>query len=249
MPSTANTWRTSSPMRATGCWRRRLARKLSRSLGLSTQPWSIADIVSTMRGHEFVRELRTEEATSNIPVIFMRRGRAAQDEARRLAEACGVSQILVKPWEPEQVMGVVAEELDVAREQLRVLNAQAAPKGGGAEDGQWRTRTPARGAFQLRAGNRRIPDPARDASVECAHRHWFRGSRLPHSPHEHEACGRNWPPDRGTARPHCRRGRAGDVGVSSSRCTRRVLETGEALVNRETFGDSSIGVPTRLTTG
>lgn len=79
-------------------------------------------IADMPRGHEFVRELRTEEATSEIPVIFSTAA-TGTEEARRLAVACGVTQVLVKPWEPEAIIGVVAEELGRAREELRVVNA------------------------------------------------------------------------------------------------------------------------------
>jgi PAS domain S-box-containing protein len=93
-------------------------------------------LMPTMDGYEFVRELGTGEATSNIPVIFCTATYGA-NEVRRLAEACGVSHILVKPYERAEVLGVVAAELsaarepalqvpaeEFAREHLRVLNAK-----------------------------------------------------------------------------------------------------------------------------
>jgi PAS domain S-box-containing protein len=97
----------------------------------------IANILTpTMDGYEFVRELGTDEATHNIPVIFCTATYGA-DEVRRLAEACGVSHTLVKPYEPDEILRVVAEELsgarepalqvpaeEFAREHLRVLNAK-----------------------------------------------------------------------------------------------------------------------------
>jgi PAS domain S-box-containing protein len=97
----------------------------------------IADILMpTMDGYEFVRALRVHEATSRVPVIFCTATYSA-DEVRRLAGACGVSRILVKPYEPEEIVRVVAEELSVpsepapqvpeeqfTREHLRILNAK-----------------------------------------------------------------------------------------------------------------------------
>jgi PAS domain S-box-containing protein len=95
-----------------------------------------AVLMLTMDGYEFVRELRSDEATSKIPLVFCTATWSA-DEVRRLAEACGVSHILVKPYEPEQIIWVVAGGLSAAREpvlqvpgeqfareHLRVLNAR-----------------------------------------------------------------------------------------------------------------------------
>jgi DNA-binding NarL/FixJ family response regulator len=101
----------------------------------------IADILMpTMDGYELVRELRGDEATAHIPVIFYT-ATYVIDEVRNLAAACGVSHILVKPAEPEEVLRVVTETLahgptppdplpseDFHREHLRVLNAKLLQK-------------------------------------------------------------------------------------------------------------------------
>jgi DNA-binding NarL/FixJ family response regulator len=97
----------------------------------------IADILMpTMDGYELVRELRADASTAGIPVIFYT-ATYVLDEVKRLAVACGVSQIIVKPCEPEEIIRVVGEALSATpepvapvpseefhREHLRVLNAK-----------------------------------------------------------------------------------------------------------------------------
>jgi CheY-like chemotaxis protein len=107
----------------------------------------IADLMMPgMNGYEFVRELRTDPAISWTCVVFWT---ASYDEAevRKVAESCGVSHILIKPCEPEEIMRVVAEALEPGgvrplpvlsdsfdREQLGVLNAKLVQKVGELED-------------------------------------------------------------------------------------------------------------------
>ncbi len=102
----------------------------------------IADILMpTMDGYELVRALRGDKATAHIPVIFHTASYVI-DEVRDLAAACGVSHILIKPCEPEEVLRVVNEALsqrpdpvvaqhpseDFHREHLRLLNAKLLQK-------------------------------------------------------------------------------------------------------------------------
>jgi PAS domain S-box-containing protein len=101
----------------------------------------MADIVMpTMDGYELVRALRADPRTAHIPIVFCTATYAAA-EVRRLANACGVSQILIKPCEPETVMRVVGDALkctrsplaplapeEFHREHLRVLNAKLVQK-------------------------------------------------------------------------------------------------------------------------
>ncbi|HEX8156817.1 MAG TPA: EAL domain-containing protein [Solirubrobacteraceae bacterium] len=101
----------------------------------------IADILMpAMDGYELVRALRSRSAGLQIPVIFCTATYALQ-EVRRLAKACGVSRVLVKPLEPQNVIQVVAEALEAGldsqlplppeafhQEQLRVLNAKLIEK-------------------------------------------------------------------------------------------------------------------------
>lgn len=101
----------------------------------------IADILlPTMDGYELVRALRNDEATADIPVIFSTSSYVL-DEVRRLAAACGVEYILVKPCEFEEVSRVVEEAISCVparlasfpseefhREHLRLVNTKLLEK-------------------------------------------------------------------------------------------------------------------------
>lgn len=101
----------------------------------------IADILmSSMDGYEFVQELRADPRTASLRVIFYT-ATYVIDEAQRLADAVGVSHILVKPSEPETILRVVEEALsaplpeavslpsdDFHHEHLRVVNAKLLQK-------------------------------------------------------------------------------------------------------------------------
>jgi CheY-like chemotaxis protein len=101
----------------------------------------IAEILMpSMDGYELVRELRSDPVGAQIPVIFCT-ATYGQEEVRRLAHACGVSQVMVKPCEPQQIIQVVAEVLaaereippplpteELHRQHLRVLNAKLLQK-------------------------------------------------------------------------------------------------------------------------
>jgi len=71
----------------------------------------ISDIVMpTMDGYEFVRQLRSKPAIAHTKVIFY----TASDrkpEAQKLARACGVEHVIVKPAEPKEILGVIEEAL------------------------------------------------------------------------------------------------------------------------------------------
>jgi two-component system cell cycle sensor histidine kinase/response regulator CckA len=67
----------------------------------------IADLLMpTMDGYELVRQLRANAAVAQIPVVFCT-AHYLEHEARTLAQQCGVSHILTKPCEPEEVLRVV----------------------------------------------------------------------------------------------------------------------------------------------
>jgi PAS domain S-box-containing protein len=101
----------------------------------------ITDILMpTMDGYEFVRQLRTDPAGARIPVIFYT-AHYHEPEARNLANACGVTAVLTKPFEPEVMLSMVnaalgvpqrpaqapsADEFD--REHLRVLTDKLSQK-------------------------------------------------------------------------------------------------------------------------
>ena len=101
----------------------------------------IADILMpTMDGYEFVRQLRADPAVAATPVIFLT-AHYHEREAQSLARACGVSRVLIKPCEPEVVLGTVDSVLgsvpvaapapsaeDFDREHLRVLTDKLSQK-------------------------------------------------------------------------------------------------------------------------
>ncbi|MEA3212348.1 MAG: diguanylate cyclase [Chthoniobacter sp.] len=72
----------------------------------------IADIVMPrMDGFEFVRQLRADPLIAETPVIF-HSANFVGPNARDLAHACGVEQILAKPAEPEEIWAAVEKALD-----------------------------------------------------------------------------------------------------------------------------------------
>jgi len=100
----------------------------------------IADVLMPeMDGYEFVRELRRDPGNEHTGVIFCT-ATYGEDEIRALATACGVSQILFKPCEPEDIYAAVDKALSNGRapdspmaaedfhEHLRVLNGMLIEK-------------------------------------------------------------------------------------------------------------------------
>ncbi|MBL8482630.1 MAG: diguanylate cyclase, partial [Rhodocyclaceae bacterium] len=72
----------------------------------------ICDILMpVVDGYEFVRAVRGDPALANLPVIFCS-AHYLEEEAGRLARACGVAEILAKPCEPEEILAAVARALD-----------------------------------------------------------------------------------------------------------------------------------------
>jgi diguanylate cyclase (GGDEF)-like protein len=71
----------------------------------------ISDILMpTMDGYEFVRRLRADPAISSTEVIFYS-AHYREQEARSLALSCGVSRVIVKPCDPEEILRVIDEAL------------------------------------------------------------------------------------------------------------------------------------------
>ena len=67
----------------------------------------ISDILMpTMDGYEFVRQLRADADVGHTPVIFST-AHYLDQEAKALAQQCGVASILPKPCEPEAVLSMV----------------------------------------------------------------------------------------------------------------------------------------------
>jgi PAS domain S-box-containing protein/diguanylate cyclase (GGDEF)-like protein len=71
----------------------------------------ISDILMpTMDGYEFVRQLRADHHLSATQVIFYS-AHYREQEARNLALACGVTQVLVKPCEPQDILAAIEQAL------------------------------------------------------------------------------------------------------------------------------------------
>ena len=101
----------------------------------------ICDILMpTMDGYEFVRQLRADPDIAHTNVIFYT-ATFMEREARSLALACGVSQVLIKPCEPEEILRTieqalgrstldrpVVDETQFDREHLRLLTDKLAHK-------------------------------------------------------------------------------------------------------------------------
>jgi signal transduction histidine kinase len=101
----------------------------------------ITDIVMpSMNGYEFVRELRSDPAISSTQVVFCT-ANYLEGEVRRLSEACGVSDFISKPSEPQEIMATVDAVLGARtrrphelaapvfdREQTRLLNDKLVEK-------------------------------------------------------------------------------------------------------------------------
>lgn len=67
----------------------------------------IADVLMPkMDGYELVQEIRADRSISGTAVIFYTAS-YIEEESRKLAEACGVRQVIVKPAEPEDVLKAV----------------------------------------------------------------------------------------------------------------------------------------------
>jgi PAS domain S-box-containing protein len=67
-------------------------------------------LMPVMDGYEFVRQLRLDPATRSIPVVFYTAHYGAH-EARALALSNGVSFVLMKPVEPDEVLKIVGRVL------------------------------------------------------------------------------------------------------------------------------------------
>lgn len=71
----------------------------------------ISDILMpTMDGYEFVRQLRADHGLAATQVIFYS-AHYREQEARNLALACGVKQVLVRPCEPQDILDAIERAL------------------------------------------------------------------------------------------------------------------------------------------
>jgi signal transduction histidine kinase len=101
----------------------------------------IADILMPkMHGYEFVHKLRSDRKIAHTKVVFFAAG-YIEEESRKLAKACGVHHVIVKPVKPEEVIQIVNKALarrtrasrsrsahDLARKHLRVVTDKLAGK-------------------------------------------------------------------------------------------------------------------------
>jgi signal transduction histidine kinase/DNA-binding response OmpR family regulator len=102
----------------------------------------ITDILMpTMDGYEFARQVRADPEIAHAQIIFYT-ATYLEAQARELAHACGVSYLLVKPTEPQEILDVVSAALQQAappaalepsgeafdREHLRLLTSKLAQK-------------------------------------------------------------------------------------------------------------------------
>src|SRR5580704_9590420 len=67
-------------------------------------------LMPVMDGYELVRQLRLDPSTSGIPVVFYT-AHYGEREARALALSSGVSYVLTKPAEAEDVLNIVGRAL------------------------------------------------------------------------------------------------------------------------------------------
>jgi signal transduction histidine kinase/CheY-like chemotaxis protein len=117
----------------------------------------ITDILMpTMDGFEFVRQVRADPIIAQTPVIFSS-AHYHEREAQALAQACGVSHILVKPAEPEVVLRAVADALGLPGASAEAA-ATAPPESFDREHLQLVTDKLAQKMDELRMVNARLTD-------------------------------------------------------------------------------------------
>jgi CheY-like chemotaxis protein len=117
------------------------------AIGAERPDLVITDVLMpVMDGYELVRQLRLDTATSGIPVVFYT-AHYGEGEARALARAGGVADVLTKPAESSEVLRIVDRVLSGAahtdrpcatapltprfdREHLRLLTDKLSEKAG-----------------------------------------------------------------------------------------------------------------------
>lgn len=112
----------------------------------------ISDILMpTMDGYEFVRQLREDAALAATEVIFYS-AHYREREARNLAKACGVSHVLVKPCEPQDILHAISQALAHVAQPTNAPNAQLF----GSQHLRLMTDTLSEKVLELEAANRRM---------------------------------------------------------------------------------------------
>ena len=103
----------------------------------------ISDVLMpTMDGYEFVRRLREDADIGKTPVIFST-AHYLSSESRALAKKCGVTSVIFKPCEPQEILdivatalgkppapepGTLAQDKEFDREHLRLVTDKAVEK-------------------------------------------------------------------------------------------------------------------------
>ncbi|GLW35909.1 hypothetical protein Areg01_88440 [Actinoplanes regularis] len=100
----------------------------------------VADVLMPgMDGYEFVHELRQDPGTTELPVLFYT-ANYREDEIRGIAEAYGVSRVVIKDDGPDSLVRAVGEAfthpvaqpapdtLEATRDHLRTVNAKLVEK-------------------------------------------------------------------------------------------------------------------------
>ncbi|MBX3027843.1 response regulator [bacterium] len=107
-------------------------------------------LMPVMDGFELVRQLRGDPALAATPVVFYT-AHYPEPAARALAAQCGVSQILAKPAEPEDILAAVADALRGGPPARAALSPQFS-----REHLQLMSDTLARKVDELEGANRRL---------------------------------------------------------------------------------------------
>ncbi|MBI2748418.1 MAG: EAL domain-containing protein [Burkholderiales bacterium] len=112
----------------------------------------ISDVLMpTMDGYELVRRLREDPGLAATQVVFYS-AHYREREARNLARACGVSHVLVKPCEPQDILDTIEQALTHPDEPVAPATAQ----GFDNEHLRLMTDTLSEKAQELEAANRRL---------------------------------------------------------------------------------------------
>jgi len=126
----------------------------------------ISDVLMpTMDGYEFVRQLREDAALATTEVIFYS-AHYREREARNLARACGVTRVLVKPCEPQDILDAIKQAL------AHVAQASAPPDARmfGIQHLRLMTDTLSDKVMELEAANRRMA-ALTDLNLQLASEH------------------------------------------------------------------------------